>query len=184
MLPVRLAIFSPPMCRWAQWSQVSHEGLARGRLGLRDLVLVVREDQVDAAGVDVEARAEVAHAHGRALDVPAGAPLPEHRRPAWLAGLGGLPEREVAHVVLLVLVGLDALPRAAAAPGRAAPVARRPATRRCGRRPSPPRSGRHGPPRGACSMSATMSSMCSVARGMTSGVAMPRRARSSRKSAA
>ena len=38
-----------------------------------------------------------------------GRPSPEVGRPAGLAGLGGLPEREVAHVVLLVLVRFDAL---------------------------------------------------------------------------
>ncbi len=48
-----------------------HERLPGRRLALGDLVLVVREDQVDAAGVDVERRAEVGHAHRRALDVPA-----------------------------------------------------------------------------------------------------------------
>ena len=87
----------------------AHERLAGGGLGLGDLVLVVREDEVDAAGVDVEARPEVAHAHRRALDVPARPALAEGRRPAGLARLGALPEREVAHVVLVVLVGLDAL---------------------------------------------------------------------------
>ena len=38
-----------------------------------------------------------------------GRPAPMRRVPAGLAGLGRLPEREVADVVLLVLVGLDAL---------------------------------------------------------------------------
>ena len=56
-------------------------------LALGDLVLVVREDQVDAAGVDVERRAEVLHRHRRALDVPArpagpDRPSPTTARPA------------------------------------------------------------------------------------------------------
>ena len=46
--------------------------VAERALRLRDLVLVVRELQVDPAGVDVEALAEVLQAHRRALDVPAG----------------------------------------------------------------------------------------------------------------
>ena len=73
---------------------------------LGDLVLVVGEDVVDAAGVDVEARPEVAECHRRALDVPAGEALaPPSRRPAQQATLaGGLPEREVRGVAL---VGLD-----------------------------------------------------------------------------
>ena len=38
-----------------------------------------------------------------------GRPGADRRVPARLAGLGPLPEREVANVVLVVLVGLDAL---------------------------------------------------------------------------
>ena len=41
------------------------------RLGLGYLVRMVDGDVVDAARVDVELLAQVLHAHGRALDVPA-----------------------------------------------------------------------------------------------------------------
>ena len=61
------------------------------------------------AGVDVERGPEVGHAHRGALDVPARPPLPDRGRPRRLAGLGTLPQREVADVVLAVLVGLDPL---------------------------------------------------------------------------
>ena len=45
---------------------------AESAAALRDLVFVVREDQVDAAAVDVDGRlAEQAQRHRRALDVPA-----------------------------------------------------------------------------------------------------------------
>ena len=67
---------------------VAREGLAGGALALRDLVLVVREDVVDAAAVDVEGLAEVAHAHRRALDVPARPARPPRRLPGRLALLG------------------------------------------------------------------------------------------------
>ena len=86
------------------------EGLAGRRLALGDLVLVMREDQVHAAGVDVEGRTEVGHAHRRAFDVPAGPARTDRRLPRGLARLGPLPQGEVADVVLAVLVGLDALP--------------------------------------------------------------------------
>src|ERR1043166_3495976 len=77
---------------------------------LRDLVLVVREDEVYAAGVDVEGLAEILHGHRGALDVPAGAALAERRLPGRLVRLLlCLPEREVARVLLLVLVGVHAL---------------------------------------------------------------------------
>ncbi len=44
---------------------VVREGLSRVGLALRDLALVVREDVVLAAGVDVDAHAEVLHRHRR-----------------------------------------------------------------------------------------------------------------------
>ena len=51
---------------------VPREGVARGGLRLGDLVLMVREHQVLAAGVQVEALAQDGGGHGGALDVPAG----------------------------------------------------------------------------------------------------------------
>ena len=60
---------------------VAGEGLVRGGLALRDLVLVVREHQVFAAGVQVEAVAQVLHGHGGALDVPAGTAAADGRIP-------------------------------------------------------------------------------------------------------
>ena len=78
---------------------VPGEAVAHG-LGLGDLVLVVREDQVHAARVDVELRAQVGLAHRDAFGVPAGAPRPPRRRPRRLAGLGALPQREVTRIAL------------------------------------------------------------------------------------
>ena len=51
-----------------------HRCVAVRSFGLRDLVLVVREDVVDTAGVQVEALAEVLRAHRRTLDMPARKP--------------------------------------------------------------------------------------------------------------
>src|SRR5204863_6101407 len=48
-----------------------HEGTTERRAALRNLVLVVREDQVEAAGMDVERLAQQLAAHRRAFDVPA-----------------------------------------------------------------------------------------------------------------
>ena len=50
--------------------------LVRG-LGLRDLVLVVRKQEIHPARVDVQRFAQIALAHRRALDVPAGSPPAE-----------------------------------------------------------------------------------------------------------
>ena len=114
----------------------------RGRL--RDLVLVVREDVVDAAGVDLEVGPEVAHRHRRALEVPAREPVAPGARPAEDPALaGGLPEGEVGAVAL---VGLDIAAVAGPQAGRACcPRAARsrrtttPSSRGCA-----PRRGRRG----------------------------------------
>ena len=87
---------------------VAGKGLVGHALALRDLVFVVREHQVFAAGVQVEALAQVLHGHGGALDVPAGTAAADGGIPGGFAGLGGLPEGEVAGRVLLVLVDVDA----------------------------------------------------------------------------
>ena len=86
---------------------VMREGDAAAALALGDLVLVMREDEILPAAVDVDRLAEAAARHGGALNVPAGTPLSPRRRPARLAGLRALPQGEV-HGVLLELAGGDA----------------------------------------------------------------------------
>ena len=73
-------------------------------LALGDLVFVVREEQVDASGVEVDGLAKVLFAHRAALDVPARAALAPRRGPEVVPvlGLASLPEREVGAVLLLV----------------------------------------------------------------------------------
>src|SRR2546425_12048999 len=81
---------------------VADEGLASPALALRDLVLVVREDEVLAAAGEGEGLAEGFYAHGRALDVPAPAPpaergvplRPFRRLPLWP------PQHEIPGVLL------------------------------------------------------------------------------------
>ena len=71
---------------------------------LRDLALVVREHQIHAASVDVEAFAQVTGTHRRALHMPAGEPLSPRRRPAHdMLGRCLLPQREVIGVALVAL---------------------------------------------------------------------------------
>ena len=84
--------------------------LRAGRpFALRDLVLVVGEDQVHPARVDVDRRlAEQPQRHRRALDVPPGPARTDPGVPGGLAFLRRFPEHEVARVFLLVLVGVDA----------------------------------------------------------------------------
>lgn len=73
------------------------------RAGLGHLVFVVGETQIQAASVNVELIAQVAVAHGRALQVPARPAGPEGGPPTGGQGvgiLGGLPEGEIAGVML------------------------------------------------------------------------------------
>ena len=71
-----------------------------GRGGLGTLVLVMREDQVQAAAVDVERRAQVLGGHGRAFQVPARAARAPGGLPGRLARLVALPQGEVPRVAL------------------------------------------------------------------------------------
>src|SRR5271156_2664045 len=92
---------------------VADEGAAAGGFGLGDLVLVVREHEVFASGVEVDVFAEELGGHGGALDVPAGAAGAEGGVPvAFERAIGGgldrLPQGEVAGGVLVVLVDVDA----------------------------------------------------------------------------
>ena len=95
-----LEIFFPSLVNRPLCSQYDGERLAGVRLRLDQLVLVVGEDQVEAAAVDVEVAAQVLHAHGRAFDVPAGPPRPPGALPRRLAGLRAFPEREIAGMPL------------------------------------------------------------------------------------
>src|SRR3954452_5122739 len=72
----------------------------RKRFALGDLVLVMGEDEVLAAAVDVDLVAESVADHGGALDVPAGPALPPWAFPERLLRLRALPECEVAGVAL------------------------------------------------------------------------------------
>src|SRR5689334_22633738 len=47
-----------------------HEWRMEGAARLRNLVLVMRKNEIDAAAVDVEGLAQMFPRHGRALDVP------------------------------------------------------------------------------------------------------------------
>ena len=92
---------------------------------LRELVLVVREDEVEPAAVDLEGRAEELLGHRRALDVPARPAPPPRRVPRRvLALLVRLPEREVPRI-LLQLARLLLLGRVARGSASSRPRARR-----------------------------------------------------------
>src|SRR5581483_10290321 len=76
-------------------------------LALSNLILVVRENIVHAAGVNVEVRTKILHRHRAALDMPSRETTPPGALPGHLATLlGCLPEREVFRIVLLLVLAL------------------------------------------------------------------------------
>src|SRR5204863_8876385 len=96
---------------------VAREGLARRPLRLCDLVFVMRKDQIDAAGVNVErldaaALPNLVERHRRAFEMPARTAAPKWRIPCGADGfvfrVGFLPECEVRRVAFRVLVARDA----------------------------------------------------------------------------
>ena len=93
----------------------ARERFAGRALALRDLVFVMRKNQIDAAGVNIDRRfAQQAQRHRRTLDVPAGAASGHagvRKLPRRLAVALPLPQDEVAGVFLRVVVGIDARAR-------------------------------------------------------------------------
>src|SRR5258708_32532810 len=84
---------------------VADELLSGGAFALRDFVFVMRKNQIDATGVQVESFTQIFHGHGRALDMPAGPAATDAGVPGrffWF--VWGLPESEIARVFFLVLV--------------------------------------------------------------------------------
>src|SRR6266705_1013560 len=69
---------------------------------------MMREDEIDAAGVNVKRFAEIFHGHRRALDVPARTTAANLSVPRRLIGTARLfPECEVARVLLLVAISVN-----------------------------------------------------------------------------
>lgn len=77
---------------------------ARERFGLRDFVLVVREDEVAPAAVYVNLFAERLHIHCGAFDVPTGSAVAPGGLPEGFAFFCGFPKREVEGIAFVFLV--------------------------------------------------------------------------------
>src|SRR5215471_952239 len=92
---------------------VAHELLSRHAFALRDLRLVMREDVVDPATVDIDLVAEQRRGHGAALDVPARTARSPGRIPFYVAVffVPRFPQCEVTDVFLVIFVVLHATGR-------------------------------------------------------------------------
>ena len=84
---------------------VMREFLSRCALRLCDLVLMVRENKILTARMDVDLLAEISLGHNRALDVPARTAVAPRRLPGGLTLFLGLPEYEIERIFLLILSG-------------------------------------------------------------------------------
>ena len=84
-------------------------------LALGNFIFVMRKDEVFATAMDVERLAEVLDAHRTALDVPPRPTRAPRRVPFHIAVLlvPRLPEREIGHLFLVVVIAFDARNRRA-----------------------------------------------------------------------
>src|ERR1700730_11063492 len=69
--------------------EIRHQAGMEGATRLRDLVLVVRKSEINAAAVDVEDFAEMLPRHRRAFDVPAGPARRGDAARRWPGGFAG-----------------------------------------------------------------------------------------------
>ncbi len=95
---------------------VAGERLARRSLGLRDLVLMVREDQidptrVDVQGLDAESLAQLGERHDRAFEMPPRPTAPERRIPGradiFVDRHRCLPQGKIPRILFVVFVRVD-----------------------------------------------------------------------------
>ena len=81
------------------------KGLAIGSLGLGNLILMMRENKILAACMDINLFSQIFLTHDRALNVPSGTALTPGRLPVRFAVFFGLPEYEIQRVLFLILTG-------------------------------------------------------------------------------
>src|SRR5581483_627264 len=74
-------------------------------LGLSDFAGVVWEGKIGTTTVDINLRAEVAHGHGAALNMPTGTTGTPRAGPRGFAGCLRLPENEVKRVFFARIIG-------------------------------------------------------------------------------
>src|ERR1035437_2022772 len=89
---------------------VVHPDIRHGRRTVRatrlcNLILMMRENQVDAAAMDIEHFTEIGGAHGRALDVPARTSPAPRAFPSRLIAGRLLPQHEVERALLVRIDG-------------------------------------------------------------------------------
>src|ERR671924_896479 len=85
------------------------EWMARCSLTLGDLFFMMRKEEVDPATMKIERVAQVLHRHRRTFKVPAWPAVSKGSGPAGLPRIfRGLPQDEIAGLLLFVFVRIDA----------------------------------------------------------------------------
>src|SRR5437773_6654986 len=89
---------------------VSNESFAGRTFALGDLVLMMRKNQIDSAGVKVKGLAQIFHGHRGAFDMPSGPAAANLCVPGRLVRVARrLPQGKVARGSLLIFIRVGAL---------------------------------------------------------------------------
>ena len=81
------------------------KNLAIAALTLRNLIFMMREDQILSACMDVDLLAKILLRHDGALDMPARTAITPRRLPGRLSLFFRLPQHEIQRILLLILTG-------------------------------------------------------------------------------
>ena len=95
VIDVQEAIVHPVICK----------GLVVCCLRLRDFILVMREDKILTACMDIDLLTQVLLGHDRTLNMPARTTLAPRGLPVRLAFFFRLPENEIGRILLVFLTG-------------------------------------------------------------------------------
>src|SRR5208283_5117759 len=82
---------------------VMNKGLAGIRFALGDFILMMGEDQILAAAMNVERLTQMLEPHGGALDMPARPTRSPRAFPSRLSRFGSFPQCKVKRVVLALI---------------------------------------------------------------------------------
>src|ERR1700738_4103320 len=80
---------------------IRHNVIPEGGAALCHFIFMMREQEVDAAAMNVEGLAKMFPAHRRTFDVPAGTATPPRALPAGLGGDRRLPQDKIHRPALI-----------------------------------------------------------------------------------
>ena len=103
-IPQRFTHFLRVNCDKTVVNPVADERRTTGeRLRLSHFILMMRENQITAAAVEIKAATQVFIRHCTAFDVPTGASIPPGTFPEWFAWFGAFPEGKIHRMTFAVI---------------------------------------------------------------------------------